>query len=425
MSLDLLKRLVRPFLPRDYRAAARSFTPDAWRYLAVAAMQNIGFGVLGTVFAIYLKDAGLSEAVVGDVEGALAIGSAITCLALPPLVARVGYRRLIVIAALALGVSRLGQAFVPGAVGIVALGLLYGVGEGSMQTIGTAFLAEHAPARARTYLFTVDFTLRVGAMFIGALIGGFLPDVLGAAGMGDLSALRATIAVGALLMAGSLLPARLIEHSRPAGKPVSYRESIRAFTSWGRLGRLLVPETLISFGAGLSMPFVALFLKHRLGASVDQVGMIQAASSIGMAFAAFGSPLFARRLGLVGTVVTTELLSLPFLVMVPLSTGLPTAAALLLVRGVLMNMSWPVYNQLATEGVPAVDRPLVVGWVRFGWSIAWFGGSVLGGRLMAISYTLPWYLTAGFYAAGALSTLILLRGVRAEASPPAVVESRP
>ncbi len=422
MTLSPLKRLVRPFLPRDYRAAARSFTPDAWRYLGVTVIQNIGFGILGTVFAIYLKDAGLSEAVVGDVEGALAIGSAITCLALPPLVARVGYKRLIVVAALALGVSRLGQAIVPGALAIVALGLLYGVGEGAMQTIGTAFLAEKAPARARTHLFTVDYTLRVGAMFVGALIGGFLPDLLGAAGVGELAALRVTIIAGGALMAASLLPARRIEHAMPAGGAATYRESIKAFRSWGRLGRLLVPETLISFGAGLSMPFVALFLKHRLGASVDQVGMIQAASSIGMALAAFGSPMLARRLGLVGTVVTTEMLSLPFLVMVPLATGLPVAAALLLVRGVLMNMSWPVYNQLATEGVAPADRPLVVGWVRFGWSVAWFGGSVIGGRLMAVSYTLPWYLTAGFYATGALSTLALLRSVRPEHTA-AMVES--
>lgn len=412
-------------MPRDYRAAARSFTPDAWRYLAVAAMQSVGFGILGTVFAIYLKDAGLSEAVVGDVEGALAIGSAITCLALPPLVARVGYKKLLVVAALALGFSRLGQALVPGALAIVALGLLYGVGEGTMMTVGTAFLAENAPPRSRTHLFTVDFTLRVSAMFVGALIGGFLPDVLGGVGVGELVALRATIVIGAAFMAGSLLPARHIEHSDPAAGLVSYRESIKAFRSWGRLGRLLVPETLISFGAGLSMPFVALFLKHRLGASVDQVGMIQAASSIGMAFAAFGAPWLSRRLGLVGTVVTTELLSLPFLIMVPLATGLPVAAALLLVRGVLMNMSWPVYNQLATEGVPQADRPLVVGWVRFGWSIAWFGGSVLGGRLMAISYTLPWYLTAGFYAAGAVSTFMLLRKVRVEESSATVVESQP
>ncbi|MHB1340666.1 MAG: MFS transporter [Coriobacteriia bacterium] len=419
MSITPLKRLIAPLLPREYKVAARSFSADAWRFLQTVSLQNAGFGVLGTVFAIYLKDAGMTEAVVGDVEGALAFASAITCLALPPLVARVGYRPLIIIGALALGLSRFAQAFAPTALVVVGLGLLYGIGEGATQILGTAFLSEAAPARARTHLFTVDYTTRVGSVFLGSLLGGFLPRLLTMAGAGELASFRMTIVVGAALMIASILPARTIEHSRPSGSATSYRAAVRAFTSWDRLARLLVPEAIIAFGAALSMPFVALFLKHQLGATVQEVGVIQAVSALGMAAAAFGSPWLARRLGLVGTVVTTELLSLPFLVAVPLATSLPVAAVLLWVRGILMNMSWPVYNQLATEGVPPADRPLVVGWVRFGWSVSWLGGSVLGGRLMQHSYLLPWYLTAGLYAVGALASLFLLRKVRAEA----VIES--
>lgn len=420
MPFAVLKRIIAPFLPRDYKVAARSFSADAWRYLLAAGLQNAGMGVLGTVFAIYIKDAGMTEAVVGDVEGALALASAITCLALPPLVTRVGYRRLIMVGALALGLSRIAQAFAPTALMVVGFGLLYGVGEGTMQVLGTAFLSEAAPARSRTHLFTVDYVTRVGAVFLGSLLGGYLPALLAGAGTGEGLGFRLTIVVGGALMLASALPARTIERRGPAGAASSYREAVRAFTSWDRLFRLLVPEAVISFGAALSMPFVALFLKHHLGASVEQVGFIQAVSSLGMAVAAFGSPWLAKRLGLVGTVVTTELLSLPFLVTVPLAASLPVAALLLWVRGILMNMSWPVYNQLATEGVPAQDRPLVVGWVRFGWSVSWLGGSVIGGRLMERSYLLPWYITAALYAIGALATLFLLRKVR----PDAVVESR-
>ncbi|MCE5203974.1 MAG: MFS transporter [Actinomycetia bacterium] len=419
MALTPLKRLVAPLLPREYKTAARMFSPDAWHYLVAAALQSAGMGVLGTVFAIYIKDVGMTEAVVGDVEGALALSSAITCLALPPLVSRIGYPRLIMLAGFALGASRLGQAFAPTAVLVVGLGLLYGVGEGMMQVLSTAFLSEAAPARARTHLFTVDYATRVGSMFIGSLIGGYVPHSLEAAGMPSIDGLRAAIAAGAILMLASAMPARRIERERPAGSVVSYRASVRAFSSWNRLARLIVPEVATSFGAALSMPFIALFLKHQLGATVGEVGVIQAVSSLGMAVAAFGAPWLSRRMGLVGTVVVTELLSLPFLVAVPLATSLPVAAALLWVRGILMNMSWPVYNQLATEGVPPADRPLVVGWVRFGWSVAWLGGSVLGGRLMERSYVLPWYITAVLYAAGALATFVLLREVRAET----VVES--
>jgi MFS family permease len=80
----------------------------------------------------------------------------------------------------------------------------------------------------------------------------------------------------------------------------------------------------------------------------------------------------------------------------------------------LMNMSWPIYNQLSMEGLPSADKPLVAGWVRFGWSGAWLVGSTIGGRLMAQSYTTPYFYTAALYALGAIATFILLRSIRPE-----------
>lgn len=395
--------------------AALRFSRDARRYLATAALQNVGYGVLGTVFAIYVKQHGFSEAVVGDVEGALAMASAVICLVLPPLVTQLGYRTLFMAAGVALGLARLGQAFAPSAAAIVTLGLLFGLGDGTMQTLSTAFLSENAGREARTYLFTTDYVLRVGATFAGALLGGLLPSAL-AGSLSEMAALRAAIVVGAAFMAVSMLPASGLTRSAASGGSPwrAYLRSVRAFRSWDRLRRLLVVEGLISFGAGLIMPFVALYLKHHLGASVAQVGVVQAVSSIVMAAGALLTPTLARRIGLAGTVVVTEALSLPFLVAIPLTTSLPVAVALIWARGMLMNMSWPVYNQLSMEGLPSADKPLVAGWIRFGWSVAWLGGSTLGGRMMERSYTRPYFYTAALYALGAAATYVLLRHVRAE-----------
>jgi len=79
-------RVIGRVLPREYRVAARGFTSNARNYLGAAALQSAGYGVIGTAFAIYLKDRGFSEAVVGDVEGTLALSAAVVCLALPPFV---------------------------------------------------------------------------------------------------------------------------------------------------------------------------------------------------------------------------------------------------------------------------------------------------------------------------------------------------
>ncbi|MBN2847080.1 MAG: MFS transporter [Coriobacteriia bacterium] len=381
----------------------------------MSALQSVGYGIIGTTFAIHLKDSGFSEAVVGDVEGALALAAAVVCLTLPPLVAGLGYRPLMLFAALALGLSRLGQAYALTSTAIVALGLVFGLGDGAMQTLSTAFLSENSGSARRTQLFTADYVIRIAAMVVGSLIGGIVPALMSPA-VGEAEAVRLTIVIAAGLMAGSALPASAIQdgprlHDRLF---TAWSSTLKGFRSWGRVGRLLVPEMLISFGAGLTIPFVALFLRHRLGASVTDVGVIQAVSSIAMALAALATPRLVPRLGLAGTVVVTELASLPFLISIPFAASLPLAAVLFWFRGMLMNMSWPIYNQLSMEGLPAADKPLVAGWVRFGWSVAWLGGSAIGGRLMEQSYTTPYFYTATLYALGAVATFVFLRGIRSD-----------
>ncbi|MGB4440764.1 MAG: MFS transporter [Coriobacteriia bacterium] len=410
-SFDPWSRL----LPKRYRSVVRGFTANARRYLATVSLQNMGYGVIGTVFAIELKSRGFSESVVGDVEGALALAAAVVCLLLPPLVGSFGYRKLMITAGIALGLARFGQAYAPTAAIVVGLGLLYGLGDGAMQTLSTAFLSENMGRSGRTQLFTADFVIRTAAMVAGSLVGGILPALLRSL-TGEAEAYRLTIVVAAMLMAGSSIFASGIKdhHHKSSRVFAGWFESLQRFSSWGRVARLLVPEMLISFGAGLVMPFVALFLKHRLGATVTEVGVIQAVSALAMATAALATPRLARRLGLAGTVVITELASLPFLVLIPFATGLPVAALLFWLRGMLMNMSWPIYNQLSMEGLPAQDKPLVAGWVRFGWSVAWLGGSALGGRLMAGSYTTPYFYTAVLYAAGSIATYLLLRKIHVE-----------
>lgn len=189
-----------------YARSVREATPNARRYLLTVALQNVSMGVLATVFALYVRASGMSATVVGDVEGALALTSAIVCLLLPPMVSVVGYRWLLVASGVAFGVSRLGQTLDVGATAVVAMGLVYGVGDGITRSVGVAFLAENGPAGSRrTLLFTADFVLRISAAFVGALLGGLLPTLFGSA-LGEVAALRWTIAVAGMLFLASVVP---------------------------------------------------------------------------------------------------------------------------------------------------------------------------------------------------------------------------
>ncbi len=394
---------------QEYVAASAAFSGNARAYLVLAGLQNAGMGLLITVFAIYVKTWGMSETVVGGAEGALAIAAGVIALLAAPLISVFGYRRLLIAASAAYAVSRLGQALLPTTAAVLAFGLLTGVGDGVMRAASSAFISENSGEAERTHLFTMDLVVRLGAAFVGSVAGGGLVSLLSTVTSGA-TALRISVALSAVLFAAAALPGFLVrEDLHPARHALaSYRRMVAAFSSWGHLARLAVPQAIIALGAGLIMPFLSLFLKHQLGATIGQVGIVQGVAEIAMGVAALGAPWLGRRFGLIRGTVITELLSLPLLASIPSIGWLPAAAGVLWVRAALMNMSWPLLNQYSMEGVPGPEKPLVAGGLAFAWSTGWLLGSVIGGRMMAYSYTLPYYFTVAAYATGAVATWLLL-----------------
>jgi len=405
----------------EYAQAVRHFSRNARLFLAALGIQSLGIGILVTVFAIYVKSAGLSEAVVGDVEGSLALASAAICLLAPPLIAVFGYRRLLIVAAMLYGVARLGQAGLPEAGVLLAFGAMYGSGDGLMQSAPVSFLAENSTPFERSHLYTADLFVRVMGGMVGGLIGGILPSLLGGL-LVEVDSYRVTVAVAGVLFLVSAVPLLMMReklgHPRHAFR--HYLETARGFRSWGHVGRLLVPQVLISVGAGLIIPFLSLYLKRQLGASIGQIGFIQGVSALSMGFAALGAPLLGRRFGFVRATALAEAASLPFLAAIPFVTSLPVAAVLFWLRSAFMNMSWPTWNQYTMEHVPGRERAIVAGTVSFGYSVSWLAGSALGGRLMAYSYTVPYAIATVLYASGALATWLMLRK---HEEPPAWLEA--
>lgn len=393
---------------RDYRKALASFSPNARWLLTSISLTDFALGMILTVFTVYVKAAGLSEFVVGSVEGTISLATAIGCLLVPVVIARQGYRRAFVGAVLVLGAARLGQAALPYAAPLLALGALYGLGDSITQGATVPFLSEFSAEGERPHLFSAELIVRVTAAFAGGLAGGFLPSLLQGA-TGALWAYRVTVGVSGLVMLAAAIPLLRIRDDRPRdGRSMRERVgSLRHFTSWGHVGRLVLPQVLISVGAGLIIPFLSLYLKNGLGASIGEVGVIQGVSQLAMGMALVFAPVLARRFGLVRSTVLVETMSLPFMIMIPFITDIRVAALVLWVRAALMNLSWPVWNQFSMEGVPALEKPTVAVILVLAWNAARFAGSVAGGRIMTVSYTTPYFYATVLYAIGTLATWLL------------------
>lgn len=369
--------------------------------------------MLATVFGIYIKTAGMSESVVGDVEAAIALAAALVSLLGTPLIAAFGYRVLMVGALVLILGSRFGQAAFPAAGALIGLALVIGVGDGFMRAIGSAFMSENSGSEERSHLFSVEFLTRVSAGVLGGLLGGLLPTLLGPV-TGELAAYQWTIVAGSVLAGAGIIPMLTLKDRRREKRPVRnvYRDSLRGFSQWRHVGRLIVPQAAIALGGGMVIPFVPLYLKGGLGASIGEIGAILGLSSAVTALGAFGTPYIAKRLGLPMGVALMQGLSVPFLAAVSLAGSLPVAIGALWIRGALMNMAGPMYNQLSMEGLTDREKPLVAGWMFFALNMMWLLGNIAGGRLMEISYALPYVFAVALYATGATLTFFFWRSRR-------------
>lgn len=404
----MVKTVTRPVRRQlgDYISAFRSFSHNVRTYLYSVALQTVGASMIGTVFALYMKAAGMRETSFGYVEGAIALSTAVIALLGPPLVASLGYRALMIGSLGLLVGSRLAQASLPFATPLIALGIVVGLGDGFLRTVNSAYFAEHSQPRERTQLFSIEFILRMFAVFIGGIMGGFLPGLIGGA---VVDGYQWTMTAGVGVMALGMLPMLRIDE-RIHGVRGFWRVSLQAgrqFSAWSHLVRLALPQMPLVMAGAMTGPFVPLYLNHTLGASVRTIGFIQGGVALAVGVAAFVTPVIRRKLGVGRGVTLLQLMALPFLIAVPYVGGLLGGVALLFARSTLMGAGGPLYSELSMEGVSPQDKPLVGGGLLFILSVVGFIGNVVGGRLMEGSYTAPYLPAAVFYAAGSVLTYAL------------------
>lgn len=405
----------------EYLRAYKSFSHNVRAYLLSAFVQTVGASMVGTVFALYLKSAGLRESALGGIEGSMQLATAAIALIGAPLVAMLGYRRLMMVALGVLIVSRFAQAFTPTAYGLVVLGAAVGLGDGFLRTINSAYLAEHSTQDKRSAVYSTEFLVRMAAIFIGAIVGGFIPSLVGGEAI---EGYRLTITVGAVVMGlGLLLMVPLHEdfHGIPQYWRVSLKEAT-TFDAWPHLLRVVTPQAFLAAGMGLTAPFVPLYLKETLGASVGQIGIIQGVCSLVVGLAAFGTPVLARRLGVERGITLLQALAIPALLAVPFVGTLLAGVALLVTRSTTTGMSGPLFNEYAMHDVSPRDKPLLAGGTTFVLSVMSFLGNIAGGRLMETSYTAPYVPAAMMWAIGTMLTwTMLVRAPRTHAATEATM----
>ncbi len=254
-------------------------------------------------------------------------------------------------------------------------------------------LTESVAPRQRVGVMSLNTFLMLGVGSLGGLLGGAVPEVIGAFTGLSASAplpLRWGVVAAAVAVFLPTIPLFWLTEHRPAADiaapsaphdtaTVTIHPSVRAIPLLFFL--LLVPDVLYTAGEGAVVALEPLFFKLRFHLDPGLIGALVAGGGLLVGVTALLAPSIVRRFGKLRVITTAQLLSAPIALLIGYAPWLWLAALAELGRNFLRGAFEPVYATFAMERVDARFRARLSGFYSLTWSIGFSLGAAASGWL--------------------------------------------
>ncbi|MBN1922865.1 MAG: MFS transporter [Anaerolineae bacterium] len=386
----------------DYLENIRRFSPDARRFLWVSALQGTGHGVFQLFFNFYILSLGHQEGFLGLLISLPSMTALFFVLYAGYITDKIGRRSAFFLGGILSGIAQIIMLLLPTPAVLILSGILRGIGMSLFGAATAPFLMENSSPSERTHLFSFNSGISTMSSFIGNFAGGALPAAFAWLLHVDAQSSRAygwSLAMTTLLSLLALLP---ILKLRP-DKPNAQRKIVSPFAALqehrGAMVKLLLPSLIISMGAGLLIPFLNLFFRSRYQLGDGTIGMLFGFGSLGMGLAILIAPILAERWGKAMTVVVTQGLSIPFMIVMGFVYNLPLAIISFFMRMALMNLSGPVYQTMVMEESDESTRTTAASLYNMIWNMGRAISPSISGPIQQVYGFDPVFgLTIGSYA---------------------------
>ena len=399
---------------RNYWQEIRLFQPNALWFFFGTFLTSIGISIFSLLFNLCLLEAGFDESVIGQVLSFGSIGTFLAALPAAYLAKRYNARHILTLSTLLAAVGFLLQAIYLEPNLLLGANLFAGGVLTVTRLIASPFFMRNSSVSERAHLFAFSMAVGVLAGILGNLLGGVLPGFFQFAGTSKLVSLQCSLVTGIGLSLIGIFPFSRIRE--PLGKQaISLGSLIRAQQKRTIL-KLVIPYALVGMGAGLVIPFLNLYFREVFHSTSEQIGLYFALLQAMMVLGFLSGPFFARRFGMIRTIVFSQLLSIPFMLVLALAPSLPLVIVAFLIRGTLMNMSGPIQNLFNMEHVDAANREVTNSFTTLAWNGSWALSSALGGMIIhRSSFSLSFYITIGLYLLSSGTYFFFFRHVERKA----------
>ncbi|MFH1336011.1 MAG: MFS transporter [Candidatus Zixiibacteriota bacterium] len=385
----------------DYWGHLKLFSGNARLFLIGIFFLGLNLSIFSLLLNLYFKELGFTEDLIGEILSMTAWGMTIISIPAALIIPKFQVRKILITSVLLVGIFSLLQAGLTERSGLLLVSLVLGMASSIARVAAAPFLMQNSTPKERTYLFSLHFGTYLVAAIIGSFGGGYLPQLFTHVAATKAVAFRYSLFLSSGLSLLSLIPFILITAEKKSIK----RLEPKSPWNWKFLTersillfKICLPFFILGLGAGLVIPFLNLYFKERFLLRANTIGIFFALLQVFMLGGILAGPLLSKKIGMIKTIVGTQLSSIPFMLTLAFTYRLPLAVCSFLFRGALMNMSQPIFTNFAMEKVKVEEQTLTNAFIMLSWSLSWAISANLGGRLIKVySFTLPLLITVGLY----------------------------
>lgn len=374
-------------------------------------MIGLTFSAYMLLLNLYLREQGSTESFIGTVLSAGAAGMALTSIPAAFVLRRIRLKKILLSSTVVYAVSFLLLVWLPVSNILIIMSFIAGVSLTFYRVAAAPFFMRNSTPKERTYIFSLSFGVSLLASVLGSVLFGWMVTALSDVVGGMINAFRWTFVVGIGMGLISLIPFAMIRPTEPGKEDKKAEFSLDLIKKQSRLYlKLFLPYFIVGTGAGLIIPFLNLYFRDRFDQPPDKIGLFYTAVHATMLLGILAGPVLAKRMGMVRTMVSTQLISIPFMVILAYTYSLPVAFAAFLIRGALMNLGQPIGSNFSMEMVGKSEHALVNALLMLAWTSSWMFSTAIGGRLIeGYGYTLPLMITVGLYLLSSILYYIFFR----------------
>lgn len=361
---------------KEWKTQFVGYSRNLRLFLCFIFIWNLGLGMFGLVYNLYIKAMGYGQAMVGDVVGMTALAAAIALVPAGILNDKFGPKRLVSIGGFLVVATLTARALVQGEQGLLAAAFIGGMALALVSATVVPFIANHSTPPQRVHLFSLNLALVMLASVIGNGLGGFLSDTFQfMMGLNEVRSLQLTLLAGVGITVTGLIPVLMLAkppETQASGK-LPMRQAIRHHkASLQVIGLFVLLGLLSSTAGGMVVPYLNVYFQDRFVASKTAIGVIVSLGQGATALAYLIGPVMARRFGEAKSVIILQLCSIPFLLITAYSSNLIIASGGYLFRQALMNAANPFYNSLKMKYVDPSLRGLASSSGEAVFNLGWF-----------------------------------------------------